>query len=57
MKDIDIDTGMTQTDVYVEISLPDGAVTTFIPLEIKEHDCYSYTILENGVAVSPHNVN
>ena len=57
MKDIDIDTGMTQTDVYVEISLPDGAVTTFIPLEIKEHDCYSYTIRENGVAVSPHNVN
>ena len=57
MKDIDIDTGMTQTDVYVEISLPDGAVTTFIPLEIKEHDCYSYTILENSVAVSPHNVN
>lgn len=57
MKDIDIDTGMTQTDVYVEISLPDGAVTTFIPLEIKEHDCYSYTIRENGIAVSPHNIN
>lgn len=57
MKDIDIDTGITETDVYVEISLPDGAVTTFIPLEIKEHDCYSYTIRENGIAVSPHNVN
>lgn len=57
MSDIDIDTGMTETDVYVEISLPDGAVTTFIPLKVKNHDVYSYTIRENGVAVSPHNVN
>ena len=57
IKDINIDTGMSTTDAYVEISLPDGAVTTFIPLKIKKYQYNSYTIRENGVAVSPHNVN
>lgn len=57
IKDINIDTGMSTTDAYVEISLPDGVVTTFIPLKIKKYQYNSYTIRENGVAVSPHNVN
>lgn len=57
IKDINIDTGMSTTDAYVEISLPDGVVTTFIPLKIKKYNFDSYTIRENGVAVSPHNVN
>lgn len=56
MSSIDIDTGKSETDVYVEISLPDGAVTTFIPLNVKDHSIYAYTVRENGVAVSPHNV-
>ena len=57
IKDINIDTGMSTTDAYVEISLPDGAVTTFIPLKIKKYQYNSYTIRENGIAVSPHNIN
>ncbi len=43
---------------YVEISLPDGEITTFMPFKAKKasHFPISYTVRENGAAVSPHNV-
>lgn len=44
---------------YVEISLPNGEITTFIPFKTNNeyYSPFGYIIRENGVAVSPHNVS